>query len=530
MPSSYRVAPVDNVAYQFPSLVRDRIAENLLDTGEVEGAAVVAATGVVSVLAHGAVGDGLTDDADAINAALVDASNRGAAVVIPAGDYLVGSRIVLPANTHLIGYGATLHRASGLGTLMVNWVTGDTTTEGYDGPSNITVEGVTLDAHGDTLTANPANVLAFGHCQNVRVVGVTVLRTSGYHALELNAVDHAVVEGCRFLGFHEASGVTEKEAVQIDAAAPGDFGAADNTVAKNITIVGCTFGPYGASPAHHVGVGSHNPAGGFYDGIRVVGCTFSGLTDRAVGGHWWRGALISGNTVDITEAAAQGIRLTYSDAVSVIGNRVVVADAVTHASQGIGLSTSTVNSQAVGNYVGRASEGLYAGTDADRNVFSGNVTYRTNGPGITVNGGDDCVISGNHFNSCGYTAGTTGAIRVTGGSARASVTSNKVRPHGAGTEVTNAVSVNTGTSAFIFGNDIDSSLDISGGGGFVSATAAYRDASDRQLLTDRRTGWAAPTGTATRTTFATGSVTTAQLAERVKALIDDLTTHGLIGS
>ncbi|MDX0297972.1 hypothetical protein GOC49_04480 [Sinorhizobium meliloti] len=44
------------------------------------------------------------------------------------------------------------------------------------------------------------------------------------------------------------------------------------------------------------------------------------------------------------------------------------------------------------------------------------------------------------------------------------------------------------------------------------------------------TGWGAPTGTATRTTFATGTVTTAQLAERVKALIDDLTSYGLIGA
>jgi len=51
-----------------------------------------------------------------------------------------------------------------------------------------------------------------------------------------------------------------------------------------------------------------------------------------------------------------------------------------------------------------------------------------------------------------------------------------------------------------------------------------------QVLTTRRTGWGAPTGTATRTAFATGSVTLEQLAERLKALIDDLTTHGLIGT
>jgi hypothetical protein len=46
----------------------------------------------------------------------------------------------------------------------------------------------------------------------------------------------------------------------------------------------------------------------------------------------------------------------------------------------------------------------------------------------------------------------------------------------------------------------------------------------------RHTGWTAATGSATRTTFATTTVTTEQLAERVKALLDDLIDHGLIGS
>lgn len=49
----------------------------------------------------------------------------------------------------------------------------------------------------------------------------------------------------------------------------------------------------------------------------------------------------------------------------------------------------------------------------------------------------------------------------------------------------------------------------------------------------RASGWTAPTGTATRTTFDTATVTTTQLAERVKALIDDLYTtsgYGLLQS
>jgi hypothetical protein len=46
----------------------------------------------------------------------------------------------------------------------------------------------------------------------------------------------------------------------------------------------------------------------------------------------------------------------------------------------------------------------------------------------------------------------------------------------------------------------------------------------------RKADLTAATGTATRTTFVTGSVTTAQLAERVKALIDDLISYDIIGS
>lgn len=63
----------------------------------------------------------------------------------------------------------------------------------------------------------------------------------------------------------------------------------------------------------------------------------------------------------------------------------------------------------------------------------------------------------------------------------------------------------------------------------VASGKVYR-VNNVQVTGARSTGWGAPTGTPTRTTFATGSVTTAQLAERVKALIDDLTTHGLIGT
>ncbi len=50
-----------------------------------------------------------------------------------------------------------------------------------------------------------------------------------------------------------------------------------------------------------------------------------------------------------------------------------------------------------------------------------------------------------------------------------------------------------------------------------------------QVVASRRTGWTAPSGTASRAGFDTASVTTEALAQRLKALIDDLAAHGLIG-
>lgn len=67
-------------------------------------------------------------------------------------------------------------------------------------------------------------------------------------------------------------------------------------------------------------------------------------------------------------------------------------------------------------------------------------------------------------------------------------------------------------------------------GGSLNLPAGGYRIGGTQVVASRRTGWGAPTGTANRTAFDTSTATTAALAERLKALIDDLTAHGLIGS
>jgi len=51
-----------------------------------------------------------------------------------------------------------------------------------------------------------------------------------------------------------------------------------------------------------------------------------------------------------------------------------------------------------------------------------------------------------------------------------------------------------------------------------------------KVVGNRVPGWGSPTGTASRAAFDTSATTTGQLAQRMKALIDDLRAHGLIGT
>ena len=69
-------------------------------------------------------------------------------------------------------------------------------------------------------------------------------------------------------------------------------------------------------------------------------------------------------------------------------------------------------------------------------------------------------------------------------------------------------------------------------GGNMLVSGVYKVGTNK-VVGARISGWSTASGTASRTSFDTSTVTTEQLAERVKALIDDLDSasgHGLIGS
>ncbi|MBN8959191.1 MAG: hypothetical protein J0H17_21940 [Rhizobiales bacterium] len=117
------------------------------------------------------------------------------------------------------------------------------------------------------------------------------------------------------------------------------------------------------------------------------------------------------------------------------------------------------------------------------------------------------------------TLSATGAATLS--PANANVT---LSPTGTGT-----VTINPTTAGNINNVAIGQTTAAAIRGTTINATSAFQVAAT-QVVGTRKTGWAAASGTATRTTFATSTVTLSVLAEHVKALIDDLISHGLIGT
>ncbi len=86
-------------------------------------------------------------------------------------------------------------------------------------------------------------------------------------------------------------------------------------------------------------------------------------------------------------------------------------------------------------------------------------------------------------------------------------------------QASTAVAITGGSASGLASLSVTGNADVGG---------AYRVDGVR-VVSNRVTGWNPATGTASRAAFDAATVTTAQLAQRLKALIDDLIAHGLIG-
>jgi len=180
--------------------------------------------GSVSVKQFGAVGDGVTDDTVAIQAALDTASGGFANIIIPANHkFMVSQRLVVGSNTSISGKG-TIAATSG------NLVANGKLLGVLAGVDNVIIEDITLEGNGD-LT--PLNWLY--NSTNVSFRRVSFINHTGIALFAAENASDIVIDDCTFNTIGFSTGVAGADAKQAIA-----FGGGTSTH-DSITITNNKF-------------------------------------------------------------------------------------------------------------------------------------------------------------------------------------------------------------------------------------------------------------------------------------------------
>jgi hypothetical protein len=177
----------------------------------------------VSVKDFGAVGDGVTDDTVAIQAALD--GTVAARVYFPAGTYLVSDTLKIPSYRYVYGDGpavSTIRMAASVGrnTSLVQTGTKDQKWE------HIVIEGLTLDANSSRWTVTGGTI---------EVVGGTSLNTNGI-ALCISYSEFVVVKNVSCL-----NGYKHCMDVQAPIYARGDGTSISSQPSRYVWVEDCYF-------------------------------------------------------------------------------------------------------------------------------------------------------------------------------------------------------------------------------------------------------------------------------------------------
>ncbi|AXN39866.1 right-handed parallel beta-helix repeat-containing protein [Peribacillus butanolivorans] len=300
-------------------LFRQEFNDNFGMIDEKVGQTLDKTDGFVNVKQFGAKGDGSNATA-AIQAALdlakpINVLMKGVRIDVPAGDYLITSKLRIYRNTHLVLHkNARILRGS-LVSLMVNYDDDvdplTDTNDIYSGHGNITIDGGIWD--GNILNVAYANTgfnaFQFTRARNVTFRNIEVRDIVTCHAIDANAIDGLTIENSRFLGYKDATVSGDAwyprdyvEAIQISnitIAGAAGVGLFDGSPCKNVTVHNNYFGASGTAgtQAWPVGAGNHGAVHDqFNSDIKIIANTFAGMTYAGVRNFKFKNCKVIGNT------------------------------------------------------------------------------------------------------------------------------------------------------------------------------------------------------------------------------------------
>ena len=233
-----------------------------------------------NVKAFGAVGDGTTDDAVAIQNAIDYAHQHGGVVFFPNGEYVLASvhfntsdpntahALRVYSNMTMLGDGGAVLKQGNASVTHMIYPDVANDAEGYGGCHDIVIDSISFDSNSGDYSETNITPLNLCHGENITIRNCKFYNGHGWHSIEINSCANVLIENCSFV---DNGGNTED--IQIDSAdGNGNLGMNDNTCCFYITIKNCNFFSEG-----HVSIGNHsNPTVGNHEEIKIFNNLFNG--------------------------------------------------------------------------------------------------------------------------------------------------------------------------------------------------------------------------------------------------------------
>lgn len=272
---------------------------------------------------YGAVGNGVTNDAPAIQAAL----NRGGEIRFKAGaTYKITSTLRVSANTVIDLNGATLMSTDV--HALYNFLEGDSY-GAYNGNGNIIIRNGTI----------VGGCVSFIHGEHIALLNLRFQNNINDHCVEIASCKDYIIDGCSFIGMvYTANRSLEYINIDTNASYPAfphnkgsqsDATFYDMSTNKGIVVRNCYFalgeGDY-AYGFNAIGVHSRNVTNTYADDVTIVGNTIVGFTGCGLRVNAMRNAYIAGNNI---MADGDGIRVgdvADCDDVVIVDNYVTSAN------------------------------------------------------------------------------------------------------------------------------------------------------------------------------------------------------------
>lgn len=367
----------------------------------VKGGKLLTSDLVINVLDYGVVGDGVTDDTQAIQSAL-NAVGDISVVWFPPKNYICNG-VKVNSNTTILGYGASLKATTADNAMRNN---ADGATGGYSANQNISIRGL------DFCSTNSYNctLLTFGHSNNITIADCSFHDISGWHMIEINGSRDVLIENCKFYNYGSASATNCTEILQLDAMGESGwfpwFGPYDGTISQYVTIQNCTFDLTNSMPSNSMrkpcAIGNHSYVSWNARNINIInniirgrnGISAVSLNEAVIDGNQMidvdngvfiniqtRGLAVTNNVINgifgaDTDLNKRGVYITgslYNELLNInISNNIIKN------MRGHGIVPSGSNITVANNVIGGSgASGIYCGYDTLMLSVTGNIIYNS---------------------------------------------------------------------------------------------------------------------------------------------------------